>query len=165
MRQLRAAKLLLLTDTPQSVIDPALQAAGIQPDEVVVRAVRPDRMPEWLALADVGACFIKPVPSKRASHPTKIGEWLSCGVPVVMSRGIGDADELIDTARVGVTVPFGDPAGYTAGAQNLLELLQDPSLRARCRAVATEQLGLDLGVRRYAAVYDRLTTGSRCSAC
>lgn len=153
----REARLLLLTDTPRSAIDPAIRAAGLGSEEVIVRAVPPDQMPEWLSLADVGACFIKPVPSKRASHPTKVGEWLSCGMPVVISRGIGDADRLIEEGRVGVTVPFGDPAGYAAGARAVIDLLQDPLLRTRCRAVATEQLGLDMGVDRYASVYERLT--------
>ena len=41
-------------------------------------------------------CFIKKSPSKIFSSPTKVGESLGCGVPIVYNEGIGDLDDDLD---------------------------------------------------------------------
>ena len=45
--------------------------------------------------------FIKPTFSKKASSPTKLGESLSLGVPVVTNKGIGDIESLFENINPG----------------------------------------------------------------
>ena len=47
---------------------------------------------EFLNIADAGY-FIKPL-VKIASCPTKFGEYLACGLPVIINKGIGDTEGL-----------------------------------------------------------------------
>jgi len=51
--------------------------------------------------ADAGLSFVKPCVSKLASSPTKIGEYLAIGLPVVSTTGIGDIDQLLSGCRFG----------------------------------------------------------------
>ena len=52
----------------------------------------------------LGIFFIKPVYSKIASCATKLGEFLSCGVPCITNRGIGDHNEILTNSRTGIVL-------------------------------------------------------------
>src|SRR5690554_665930 len=49
--------------------------------------VRARDLPRWLALADVGLALYRPGLSNVARFPTKLGEYLAAGLPVVLSAG------------------------------------------------------------------------------
>jgi glycosyltransferase involved in cell wall biosynthesis len=120
----------------------------------------PDRIPEVLARADAGLSFIHPTPSKAASSPTKIGEYLAAGLPVVANSGIGDVDALLagseEAGPVGV-IARADREGMREAAAALEALLGTPGLRERCRRAAEEGLDLkSVGWARYRAVYQGL---------
>jgi glycosyltransferase involved in cell wall biosynthesis len=102
--------------------------------------------------------FIKPCFSKLSSSPTKIGEYLASGLPIVTNRGIGDVDELILRKRVGVLVDSFDGRAYRKALEESLSWLGNgKDLRGHCQQVANEEFSLDLiGRRRYRQVYDRV---------
>ena len=89
--------------------------------------------------------------------PTKVGESLAAGVPVVASAGIGDCDLLLRERRVGVVVEDFSEAGLAKAVDELQALLHDPGLAARCQEVARQELSLSgVGAERYASLYGRL---------
>jgi glycosyltransferase involved in cell wall biosynthesis len=126
-------------------------------DGVTVAAAAPAEIPAHLAAAHAGIYFIRPVFSKLGASPTKLGEYLAAGLPVVVNAGVGDADELVRAARVGVVVERFDRDEYLAKWSALVELVAgDPALRRRCRQTARDTLALERGVERYRQVYRRL---------
>jgi glycosyltransferase involved in cell wall biosynthesis len=130
---------------------------GLSPEDYWVGTVSPNEVPDYLAAADFAFCFIKPGYSKLSSSPTKIGEFLASGLPVLCNVGIGDIDELLATNRVGVLVEtFGRPS-YLRALHDLDALAADLSLRQRCRAVARRYFDLDtIGSTRYHRLYIRV---------
>src|SRR5262249_46437760 len=64
-----------------------MQDRGVPPENFSVRFVNAQEMPSFLSAADVGLAFIKPAFSKLASSPTKFGEYLGCGLPIVTNAG------------------------------------------------------------------------------
>ncbi len=58
-------------------------------------------LPKFISLCDIMIYFIKPTFSKKASSPTKLGESLSLGVPVVTNKGIGDIESLFENINPG----------------------------------------------------------------
>jgi glycosyltransferase involved in cell wall biosynthesis len=151
--------LQVLTGSPSDDLRRALTAAGVPPDAFDVRAVRPDEVPALLRAADAGLSLIRPCPSKRSSSPTKVGEYLAAGLPVVSTAGIGDCDRQLAGGR-GVLLASLDDVAYDAGARTLSLLLDDPATRARCRAYAEAELSLArTGGPRYAALYARALAG------
>ena len=115
-------------------------------------------MPDFLNLASIGISFIKPCFSKIASCPTKFAEYLACGLPVVINKGIGDTEEIVRDNRIGVVVEEFTPLGYKKGICELRELLKEKEdLRRRCRATAERYFSLKDGGDRYSEVYARLT--------
>jgi glycosyltransferase involved in cell wall biosynthesis len=150
------AFLQVLTPGPADVLRRALAEEGVHPDAFDVRAVAPHEVPCWLAAADAGLSLVLPAPSKRSSSPTKVGEYLGSGLPVVSTSGIGDCDRLLAGGR-GVLLPALDAAAYAEGVAALSRLLDDPQTAARCRAFAEAELSLEtVGHPRYASVYERM---------
>jgi glycosyltransferase involved in cell wall biosynthesis len=135
----------------------ALEAEGIGDADAEVAYLPPEELPRTLVACDAGISFITASYSKRASSPTKVGEYLAAGLPVVSNRGIGDGDALLTAGSVGVLTATFEAAALEQAARQLLELLADPEVRERCRAVARAELGLDtVGGPRYVALLSRL---------
>jgi hypothetical protein len=130
---------------------------GLSPGDYRVGTVSPNEVPDYLAAADFAFCFIKPGYSKLSSSPTKIGEFLASGLPVLCNVGIGDTDELLVTNRVGVLVETFGRRSYIRALHDLDVLAADISLRQRCRAVARQYLDLGtIGSARYHRLYVRV---------
>lgn len=94
-------------------------------------------------------------PSLKGAVPTKIAEFLACGRPVIVNRGLGDFDELLSRFKAGVIISNEEGGAITA-AREMLELLQDPDTPMRCRQLAEACFSLDKGVEEYISVYHRL---------
>jgi glycosyltransferase involved in cell wall biosynthesis len=154
-RKLRSDLLfLVLTQSDPEPIERELASAGIPPSDYRISRAEPPEMGGYLRTADFGISFVRPCLSKISSSPTKVGEYLAAGLPVVSTAGIGDVDELLSRREVGVLVMELAPAAYVSAARTALELAADPVARERCRAVAREQLSLqDVGIPRYDRLY------------
>jgi glycosyltransferase involved in cell wall biosynthesis len=151
-----------------SVWDPELGAAGVFP-----RSALPEEMPEHTAAAHAGLAMFGADPggSLRASMPTKIGELLACGRPVVVTEGVGDMDGLLADHDCGVVLQRPGVAGsdFLTGARmdavldaacdDLLRILEDPRTPARCRALAEEHFDLEAGVDALVGLYRNVFSG------
>jgi glycosyltransferase involved in cell wall biosynthesis len=113
-------------------------------------------MPALMARMDAAVFFIKPVFSKKASAPTKLAEFLGCGIPCLGNHGVGDMAEVVEGERVGVALHDFGEAAMAQALQQLLALLDDPGTPARCMQAAARHFSLDEGAARYAALYHRL---------
>src|ERR1043165_225893 len=133
-----------------------MAARNIAKDNFSVLAVASAEVPSYLAAADVGLAFIKRCVSKIASSPTKNGEYLACGLPLVINAGVGDSDALINDWRAGVLIDeFTDEAFAKAGRE-VDVVLQDTETRMHARSVAEQVFDLKIAGERYAALYERV---------
>lgn len=149
----KAALLVLTPDEPGPVLEEA-RRLGVATETITVRSAERAEMPALLGAADAGISFIRTSFSKRASSPTKVGEYLACGLPVLANGGIGDMDALLGAEGGGVLVEDFDPPTLDDAARELLGLLGH---RARYRALAEKHFSLIDGCVSYRAVYDNLT--------
>ena len=99
-------KFLVLTQDDPALIRAEFARHGVRPDGYRVTGVPPEEMGGALAAADFAISFVAPMPSKRASSPTKIGEYLAAGLPVVAPAGVGALDAKIAAAAAGVLVDW-----------------------------------------------------------
>ncbi len=149
--QVVKGRTLWLTPQPEAV-----RRAGALQDGAEFRSLAPHEVPGWLRRARAAFFFIRPTPAKSASCPTKLAEALATGLPVVANRGVGDVDEELEAARVGVLVEGFTKLDYEHAAARLVALLRDPETSVRCRALATRHYGIDIGVARYWSLYSTL---------
>jgi glycosyltransferase involved in cell wall biosynthesis len=138
------------TQSNPSVLEPFVRGRGLE-SEVAISSAPPGDLPAGVGTGDAGLAFMT---SCFYRSPTKIGEYLAAGLPVVASRGVGDVDELLIRSRVGVVVSELTTTGYLKAVEELLALVDDPGTAGRCRAVAREYLDLEgVGWARYRKLY------------
>ena len=150
---------LVLSQDDHRHIRDEFDRARIEPHEFTVTALAPERMGAGLAAADLGISFIAALPSKIASSPTKIGEYLGAGLPVIATSGVGAADMLLAGSGTGVLISTPEAAAYGEAARAATELLADPETPARCINVARTELSLrEVGIPRYEELYVAVAT-------
>lgn len=134
------------------------EASGLVPaelrDRTRIATATHDEVALWLAAADAGVALVRPSFSKVASCPTKLGEYLACGLPVASTSGIGDVDRILEGG--GVLVTETDETGLEAAAQALLGSARAEGGPAMCRRVAEETFSLEAGVEQLRQLYAEL---------
>lgn len=113
-----------------------------------------DRVQEVLHGQVASVMFFADGLSKLGSSPTRMGEVLGCGLPVVANDGVGDVARIIRDYRVGVLAAGPAPEQMEAAYDELQELLADPELPARCRRAAEEVFSLEAGTAAYLRLYE-----------
>jgi glycosyltransferase involved in cell wall biosynthesis len=160
--QLRAlrptAVFLLVVNNAAEAVHAAAAAAGLPPDAIRVTGAARAGVPALIGASDLSVVFIRADLSKIGCSPTKLGETLACGVPVIANAGVGDLDTLLAPAVNGsLTLPDFLPATMLAGLARVLGL-KISAAEIRTSALA---LSLDAGVDGYASVYEALGIGGR----
>ena len=151
----RMTALIVTREDHESLREAALRA-GIPPGQFVLRRASFDEMPALIALMDVGVFFVKPLVSMRAAAPTKLGEFLACGVPVVIAGPLADAGEIVRRGRVGLVLDGAHAEEHERSVAALRDLLADDDTPSRCRSVAAAEFSIDRAVAAYDDLYQRL---------
>jgi glycosyltransferase involved in cell wall biosynthesis len=118
-----------------------------------------DEMPSLVAENDLGMTMWKNdlgiCLSSVAS--TKAAEFLACGRPIFVNSLQGDLGNLVTGNAVGVTTYGSTEAEIDVYIDEILTLLNDPELAARCRRVAEENFSLNTAIERLLEIYDSFT--------
>ena len=155
--RLRAdSRFLIVNRGEHAYIRARLAVAGLADAAVELTSATHNEVPSLMARMDAGVFFIKPVFSKQASAPTKLAEFLGCGVPCLGNAGVGDMAEVLEGEQVGIALSSFDNASMVEGLQRLLRLVAEPTTRDRCVAAAQKRFSLVEGVGRYRQIYERL---------
>ncbi|HKR22148.1 MAG TPA: glycosyltransferase, partial [Pyrinomonadaceae bacterium] len=157
IRQKPGAHLLWLTNGSHERIKELMHGRNIAADRFSVLSVPARVVPSYLAAADAGLSFIKRCVSKLASSPTKNGEYLACGLPLIINTGIGDSDALVNDWKAGVLLEEFNETEYARIGNLIEEMAAEPQARQRARSVAEQLFDLQtVGAERYAALYERV---------
>ena len=150
------ARLLIVNRGEHDFIRTNLQRAGINAGDIELTAIDHSDMPAIMARMDAGLVLIKQAYSKKASAPTKLAEFLGCGVPCLVNSGVGDMEPIISDNRVGVVIDDFSNAACGEAVTALLALVEEPDTAQRCVETARRYFSLEQGVAAYEGIYDRL---------
>jgi glycosyltransferase involved in cell wall biosynthesis len=155
IKKIPQAHLLVLTKENE-LFESILKGGSLKNCFFSVANVDYELVPEYLSLGRVGLAFYKPGYSRKACCPTKLGEYLACGLPVVINSGVGDTEEILKAEGVGAIIEEFTDKEYERVSSQLRELLSDDSLKNRCRKVAGKYFSLDYGIQKYQEIYNRI---------
>lgn len=153
------SRLLVINRNEHDYIRDRLEVAGVSSESVEIREATHMEVPAQMARMDAGIFFIRPAFSKQASAPTKLGEMLGCGLPVLANSGVGDMAAILRRDHVGVAVDAMEETALKRGVRELLSLCAKPETKERCVASARRNFSLETGVREYRAIYASMTDG------
>ena len=141
--------LIVSRDDPEP-IRRAAAAKGIPDHALMIRSASRAEVPHFVGAADYAISFIRPTYSKTASCPTKLGECLALGIPVLTNGGVGDVARVIADTGGGVLVEQFNEQAYDQALQALEAIGTSPTQR---RDGARRWFDLDEGVDRYDRIY------------
>jgi len=89
------SKFLFITKDNPSIITGKSRKKGINENDLIIVPSSREMMPSYIAASNFSMFFILPVFSKKASSPTKMGEIMNLGIPIICNNGVGDVDEIM----------------------------------------------------------------------
>lgn len=143
------AKLLFITHDEHEKIKTEAAKRGLS-DKIIIQSAKRNEVPELLALSHLSLFFIRPTYSKISSSPTKQGEIMAMGIPVICNSGVGDTDTIVKTYHAGFAVSAFDEDSYK---KTLHQFFENNIEKEALRTGAIEYFSLKNGVKRYLHVY------------
>lgn len=144
--------LILTKDDPQ-VIKAEASLFGIDSDKVIISYSMRDQLPQFLALSNCSIFFIRNSFSKIASSPTKHGELMGMGIPVICND-IGDTGSIIDDTKTGIVLNDFNKNSFQTAIDNLDEL--ENIGKEYIRSCAKRIFDLTSGVDKYLKMYNQM---------
>ena len=159
------ARFLVINKGGHDTIRRDLIAAGVDLDRCEIRACPYDEVGSQIARMHAGIFFILPAWSKRASCPTRMGEFLGSGLPCLANGGVGDVAEDLQNSGTGVVMQGSadgrvDMTGIEDALRQLVALTQQAGMAQKCRETAEELFSLQGGVAEYDRIYRQLSGGA-----
>ncbi len=149
------AKFLFISNNNHKDITDAAEKFGIPADRIIVKFAKRNEVPTLLSFSDYSIFFIKPCYSKLSSSPTKHGEIMAMGIPVIANSGVGDVKEVIEKYNGGYVIDNFSPTEMNSiidkivAANNVFD-------KETIRNGAIDFYNLDTTVATYAAVYKKM---------
>jgi glycosyltransferase involved in cell wall biosynthesis len=157
------AKFLFVTPDPKEEILEKVSKTGIKPEDIIITKAKKAEIPLLLSLSAFSLFFIKQSFSKTASSPTKQGEIMSMGIPVVCNAGVGDTDQIVEKYQSGYLVQKFNEQDYQEVTAAMIRKKKtfDP---VKIREGAIEYFSLQKGVEKYFEVYQEILTNSNSAS-
>ena len=144
--------LLVVTATPGA--QALMEGEGLDGEDFRILRAAPEEVRDYILMGDLGINFCAP------GHPgsaIKLAEYLACGLPVVVSRTVEQADALVSGGATGIVVEAFTEEAYGAAAARIGPLFRDPGeVRERCVGLARARFSLPGAVSLYQGIYARL---------
>lgn len=141
--------LILSRDNPQEIISEA-KKVGVPENKIHIMPVSRADMPTWLSVFNYSIFFILPTFSKQASSPTKQGELMGVGVPVICNANVGDTEEIVEKTSGGIVIKAMDEIDFEKAANQCLSAIAD---KTQIRELGISYYGLKDGLDKYNSVY------------
>jgi len=149
--KIAAAKFLFISPNSHDIIMKEAIKFGLPENKIIVKKARRNEVPALLSLSKFSVFFIKPCYSKQSSSPTKHGEIMAMGIPVITNAGVGDVADIVTESRTGIVLKDLNEKEFRMAADKIAgEAIFDKNV---IRNAAMEYYNLDNAVEKYAEIY------------
>tara|TARA_R110002072_G_scaffold20688_4_gene74883 strand:+ start:41541 stop:42767 length:1227 start_codon:yes stop_codon:yes gene_type:complete len=145
--KVNAVFLFISGEDPQKIKARAKEK-GIDEQNIIVKSVLHTEVPLHIALFDVSIFFIRSTYSKKASSPTKQGEIMAMGIPLICNSGVGDTDSIVHEYHAGKVIEHFTEETYHLTINDISSFDHQKTING-----AKDYFSLEEGVKRYLSVY------------
>ena len=142
--------LIVSGEVPETIYSKASEKE-IEQESLIITSCLHKEVPKYISLFDLSVFFIRPSFSKQASSPTKQGELMAMGIPIVCNAGVGDTDLVIEKYKAGAVLEETNPSEYEAFSFPVSTFNKEQTVIG-----AKEFYGLENGVNTYFNIYTEL---------
>ena len=149
-----AAKFLFISPHRHAVITSAAAKQGLHANKIITKHAKRHEVPVLLSFSSYSIFFIKPCYSKISSSPTKHGEIMAMGIPVITNSAVGDVAEIVSKYNAGYIVNSFSENEFIAVADNIAagKIFN----RDEIRKGAFDFYALPQAIERYREVYTEI---------
>ena len=148
------AKFFFITkDDPQLILQ-KVKSKKIDISSIKIKPSSREMMPSYIAVSNFSIFFILPVFSKKASSPTKMGEIMNLGIPIICNSGVGDVDEIMEKSMPELLVKEFSNKEY----ERVIDLITNNYKPNQKTIIETchSYYSLEKGVEKYKEVYKKI---------
>jgi len=98
------ARFLILTPDNPDLISKFFKKYNVDPKNVLIKFSERKFLANMAHASDMNLFFIKPAYSKISSSPTKMGEVLAMGIPIICNSNVGDVEDIIEQTGAGICI-------------------------------------------------------------
>ncbi|MCP4521826.1 MAG: glycosyltransferase family 4 protein [Cytophagales bacterium] len=149
------AKFLFISNEPREFIEGNAKSKNIDLADIKIIQGKRQDVPTLISLSSVSIFFIKPLFSKKASSPTKQGELMAMGIPVIANTNVGDTDFIIENSQSGILVKDFEKSAYQTIISQLDTYLENIDI-SHLQKEAYTYYSLEKGIQKYTDIYKHI---------
>ena len=149
-----AAKFLFISPHRHGEIEAAAARQGLAVGRIITIHAGRHEVPVLLSFSSYSIFFIKPCYSKMSSSPTKHGEIMAMGIPVITNSGVGDVEEIVIKYNAGYIVHDFSEKGFAAVVNSIAA--GNNFNKEEIRKGAFDFYALSEAINRYRKVYEAI---------
>ncbi len=154
IEKMPAVKLLFISPHRHDAIRAAASKYGIAAEKILIRKAVRQQVPLLLSLSQYSIFFIKPCYSKQSSSPTKHGEIMAMGIPLITNSGVGDVQSIVEKYQSGIVIQEFTAENYKNAVAEISAGKQFDS--NHIRQGAKEFYSLESAVSKYISIYNSI---------
>jgi glycosyltransferase involved in cell wall biosynthesis len=151
---------LLIIGKPSSWIKSAVSDEGISASYIEAGRCSDELLPQFLACVDVLTLPLRDNLASETRWPNRIGEYMACGRPIVVSN-IGDTANVVRNNQIGLVAG----TDIESFADNIVKLLENQSMArdmgAKARELACSKYSWALQAAKLENIYFHLLASER----
>lgn len=125
-------------------------------DNLIIKTVPFQKVPAYLAAADVALAIRQPTFSMKGVAPIKIGEYLLTKLPVVASAGIGDTEEILEDEASCFVLKDHEQDSLKAAATWAVDVYDKSNIKEEARALGIREFSLEKSIESYKIALSQL---------
>ena len=145
---------LFITKNNPEIIYENSKTLKIDLNDIIVVSSDRKMMPSYIGISNFSIFFILPVFSKKGSSPTKMGEIMNLGIPIICNSGVGDVDIIMQECMSELLIKEFTTTEY-ARVANLISLNYKID-RIKIMETSNLYFSLSNGVKKYLKIYDEI---------
>ena len=142
-------KFLFITREKELVLK-EIEDSDVDIGSVIITEAKRKDIPSYLSIVNWGVFFIRPTFSKISSSPTKQGEIMSMGIPLIINSGVGDCDEIVNNYDAGIVIDSFEEEAFVKAAKSIENSTFSPF---EITIGASEIFSLEKALKSYQRVY------------
>jgi len=153
-KEVPKSKFLFITKDDKNSILTKVNDYKINVNDIIIQPSEREMIPSYIAASDYSIFFIKPLYSKKASSPTKMGEVLNLGIPIICNSGVGDVDEIMKEVDANLIVEQFKKEDYH---RVISYVKNNPAINAKeIIDISLNHFSLTKGIESYYQVYQNI---------
>jgi len=139
-------------------IEKVISLTSISKEKVQILSCEHSKIPDILPTYDCGIVMVESSHWRRVCSPTKMGEYLASGVPVISLEGIEAIDELSKRTVCVATISSEELLSHfqEGRAQQILSFIKSIDVKQKCQILANNEFDLEMAGNLYVELYSEM---------